>query len=229
MTNRFFISPDAIKDKKFFITDPGLVHQMTRVLRFQPGEKLELLDNSGKIYWSEVEEINKKEVKGKIIEAIDRPDAPKHEINLCPALLKRDNFELVLQKATELGVAEITPIIAARSIKKIKFIPARWLKIVKEAAEQSGRTMIPAINEPMSAAKAMEKYNPGIICQAEAKKSIREIDPDKKINFYIGPEGDFTKEEIEVAIKNKIEPVNLGSNVLRAETAAIAAVALLNL
>jgi len=229
MTNRFFISAETITENKFYISDRTLLHQMTRVLRFKPGERLELLDNSGKIYVSEVIDINKKEIKGKIIEVIDQPDAPKHKINLCLALLKRDNFELVMQKATELGVSEITPVISARCIKKINNIPERWQKIVQEASEQSGRTKLPKINEVVDFKKALTKYSTGIICYAAAKRSIRETDLPEKINLYIGPEGDFTDGEIEMARKNKIEPVNLGSNVLRAETAAIAAMSLINL
>ena len=67
MTNRFFVSREIIKEDKFYITEPDLLHQMTRVLRFKPGESLELLDNTGKIYQSEVEEIGKKDIKGKIV------------------------------------------------------------------------------------------------------------------------------------------------------------------
>ena len=229
MTNRFFVSREIIKEDKFYITEPDLLHQMTRVLRFKPGESLELLDNTGKIYQSEVEEIGKKDIKGKIVNTIDRPDAPKHKINLCLALLKRDNFELVLQKATELGVVEITPVITDHCIKKTNNIPERWQKIIREASEQSGRTTMPKINEVIEFKKAVTQYSPGVICFAGAKRSIQESDLPKKINLYIGPEGDFTNEEIGLAKQNKIEPVNLGSNILRAETAAIAAVALINL
>jgi len=229
MTNRFFVSPEAIQGIKFKITDAGLVHQMSRVLRFKIGEKLELLDNTGKVYQSEVGDISKKEIAGKIIAAINKPDAPKHRINLCLTLLKRDNFELVLQKATELGVWKITPIITDRCIKKIDDIPERWEKIVREASEQSGRTTLPNINGAIKFTEAVKKYSPGLICYADSDKNLADFDTTDEINLFIGPEGDFTHDEINTARQNKIEPVNLGSNILRAETAAIAAVALLNL
>jgi 16S rRNA (uracil1498-N3)-methyltransferase len=229
MTNRFFVSADTILKSKFIIKDPSLLHQMTRVLRFKPGERIQFLDNSGKIYEAEVLEINKKTVNGKILNAIEKPDAPKYKINLCMALLKKDNFEWVLEKACELGVSEITPMVTKRCVKKINQIPERWRMIIKEASEQCGRTTLPEINEIIGFKETVKKYSPGIICYAGSENSIHGIELPKKISIYIGPEGDFTEEEIILARQNKIEPINLGSNILRAETAAIAAVALINI
>ena len=228
MTNRFFVSPEAIQEKQFKITDTGLVHQMSRVLRFKVGERLELLDNTGKVYESEVFEISKDMISGSINNTIDRPDAPKHKINLCMALLKKDNFELVLEKATELGVSAITPILTERCIKKIDAIPERWQKIIQEASEQCGRSQMPEISDPIKFKEALQKYSPGLICFAESKNPLANFDINDDINLFIGPEGDFTLDEIKAAKQNKIEPVNLGSNILRAETAAIAALSVIN-
>ncbi|NIP33020.1 RsmE family RNA methyltransferase [Candidatus Saccharibacteria bacterium] len=187
------------------------------------------MDNTGKIYKAQVMEINKKEISGTVMNIIEKPDAPKYQINLCMALLKKDKFEWVLEKACELGVSEITPIITKHCVKKIDKISERWHKIVREASEQCGRTTLPKINNIVAFKEAMKKYSPGIICYANGQKSINEIELPKVINLYVGPEGDFTDEEISLASQNKIEPVNLGSNILRAETAAIAAMAILNI
>jgi len=229
MTNRFFVSSDTISELKFIIKDPSLLHQMTRVLRFKPSEKIQLLDNTGKIYEARVMEINEKQICGKIENIIEKPDMPKYKINLCMALLKKDKFEWVLEKACELGVYEITPIVTKHCVKKIDKIPERWHKIVREASEQCGRTILPKINNIIAFKEAMKKYSPGIICYADTKNSIHDIELPEEINLYIGPEGDFTSEEILLSGQNKIEPVNLGSNVLRAETAAIATMAILNI
>lgn len=229
MTNRFFVSADTILKSKFIIKNPGLLHQMTRVLRFKPGEIIQLLDSTGKIYEARVKEINKKAVIGEIINILEKPDTPKYKINLCMALLKKDKFEWVLEKACELGVSEITPMATKHCVKKTEKIPERWQVIVKEASEQCGRTTLPRINEVAGFTEAVAKYSPGIICHAASKKSIHDIELAQEINLYIGPEGDFTSDEISLANQNKIEPINLGSNILRAETAAIAAMAILNI
>lgn len=229
MTNRFFVSPDTILKSKFVIKDPSLIHQMTRVLRFKPGEKIQLLDNSGKTYEAQVLNIDKKSISGEVENIFEKAGAPKNNINLCMALLKKDNFELVLEKATELGVSQFTPIITQRCVKKIEKIPSRWHMIIKEASEQCGRTTLPKINGIVEFKKAIAKYSPGIICLPGHENNVHNLAFGRDINLYIGPEGGFTEDEVLAARQNKIEPINLGSNILRAETAAITAVAILNI
>ena len=233
MTNRFFVSAETIKQDTFSISEASLVHQMAQGLRFKPGEELELLDNSGRIYSAQVKKIGKRTVSGKIIEKFYRPDTPKYRVNLCLSLLKKDNIEMVLQKATELGVTTFTPIITTRCVKFTKKIPDRWHKIIKEAAEQCGRTQLPKINVITDFKKAVSLFSPGFACWQNSKHTLSEtmgkFGISRTVNVFIGPEGDFIDQEIEMAEHNKIEPVNLGSNILRAETAAIAAVAILNL
>jgi len=231
MTNRFFISPDSIKNGNFEITDTPIIHQMTKVLRFQVGENLELLDNTGKIYAAEVTDISKKKVSGIINNVTDVPDRPKFNINLCIALLKGDKLDLVFQKGTELGISMFTPMITTNCVKKSSKNSDRWLKIVQEASEQSNRTQVPVINDVMKFEEVIEKYSPGFICYEPAGAKLRDKENPigEDLNIYIGPEGDFTEAELEAALIKKLEPVNLGSNRLRAETAAITAMAILNI
>jgi 16S rRNA (uracil1498-N3)-methyltransferase len=231
MTNRFFVSPETIKNNKFEITDTPLIHQMTKVLRFQVGEVLELLDNTGKIFAAEVTDISSKMVSGIVNNVTNVPDRPRFKINLCIALLKGEKLDLVFQKGTELGVSIFTPMITANCVKKSSKISDRWIKITQEAAEQCNRTQIPIINEVMKFNEVVEKYSPGFICYEPAGSKLhhKQVPIGDAINIYIGPEGDFTEAELETAILKKLEPVNLGSSRLRAETAAITAVAILNI
>lgn len=229
MHNRFFVSPEAILNNNFSITDSGLVHQLTRVLRVKNGDELELLDGSEKIYHSRINEISKREISGTIIKTEFRPDSPKRFVTLYQSLIKKDNFELVLQKGTELGVSVFVPIIAARSVKIKDEIPPRWHEIVREAAEQCGRTKIPEIKSITKFKDAIKSFSGGGFLAHEEERllSLKDaLGSNKTVSIFIGPEGGFSSEETELAKSQNIEIVSLGKNVLRSETAGIAAATL---
>ena len=149
--------------------------------------------------------------------------APKKAELFC-ALLKRENFELIAQKATEIGIETITPILTNRTVKT-GFNRERLEKIIREASEQSGRTTLPKLNEPTTLAEAMISVTPGrsVFFDLSGKELTQEEYTSEITSCFIGPEGGFTEEETETARKAGLIIGSLGKLTLRGETAAIVA------
>ena len=228
--HRFFISPlDLINEQNVVILSAELLHQFIDVLRFKEGEKIILLDNSGDEYLMEIIKISKKEISGKIIEKRKNEAEPNLQIRLFFALTKnQEKFEWVLQKGTEVGVSEFVPLITERTERQSLSKIDRLQRILKEAAEQSGRGIVPKLSEIKILKKLFtdEEIQKGknILAHPEGKQSLKqvlEIKGVSEINIYIGPEGGFSPLEIENAEEAGFFVFNLGKKILRAETAAI--------
>lgn len=233
--HRFFISPDRIEDGT--VTLPtNVAHQLTRVLRRQPGDGIVVLDGTGWEYDVTLTTVGSREALGSVTDGRIAAGEPRTAIILYQALLKADRFELVLQKGTELGVSRFVPVVCTRSVAKESpggSRTARRRKIIVEAAEQSRRGVIPGLDEPVSfvaACDAME--GPAVIpWEEEEATGLRTVlsrwkaeGLGARLSLLVGPEGGFTAEEVAHARSRGIEPVTLGSRILRAETASIAAV-----
>lgn len=236
--HRFFISPEQIKGTEVTLKQPQ-AHQIRNVLRMHPGERIVVLDNSGWEYLVELKAVDRDEIKGEILEKRLNPSEPFTKITLYQALLKGEHFELVLQKGTEIGVVSFVPLISERCIvgdaDYVEKKRERWERIITEAAEQSGRGMLPKLEEPVLFAKACRdlKLRGGFAIlpwEGEKKRSLREaLTGEKKpfsISIFIGPEGGFSEKEVEMAHRYGIITVSLGPRILRAETAGIVAAAL---
>ncbi len=233
MTERFFVSPEFLAEKNQAFTIPAgpLYRQIVAVLRMKAGDNLALLPNDGRELVGKITEVNRSGIIGDIIETKTLL-AILPKIMVCAALLKRENFELILQKCTELGASSFLPLLTERTIKKITEVPARWQAIVREASEQSGRGVTPVIYEPLSFEKALAKTDGlrrVVLHEGHGGKL-----PSKKANeelaLFIGPEGGFTEREITLAKDAGSLVVHLGDTlVMRAETAAIAGTTLLRL
>jgi 16S rRNA (uracil1498-N3)-methyltransferase len=158
------------------------------------------------------------------------------------ALLTREKFEWVLQKCTEIGISRFVPVVTQRSlVQAMDLKPSkleRWQKIISEAAEQSRRGRIPELSEPMKLAKALAQHGAevamipweGMEVASATAVTIRSTLAGKTpqtIALFIGPEGGFAPEEIELAQRHNVQPITLGKRILRAETAAIVAPALI--
>ena len=231
--HRFFIK-SIIKNTKQVILPENLRHQLINVLRLSVGDKITLFDNSGWEYITELKEIKKDNLIGFIIEKQKNSSEPPIKITLYQPILKSDKFEFILQKGTELGVTNFVPIFCDRSIKRwnddqilTKKYP-RWKKIITEASEQCQRGIIPELNKPLDFTKAITYPNKNmskfIALTGNKNSKLKQI-PQSNINMEIGlftgPEGGFTKEEIELSKANSIKPISLGNRILRAETATI--------
>jgi len=152
---------------------------------------------------------------------------PQHKITLYQSIIKKDKMEWVVEKATELGVTKIVPIISERSEKK-GFNVDRARKIAIEASEQCGRGDIPQIVEPITIEKAISQAEKAIVFDSSGK-SLKELDKIETKSIFIGPEGGWSENEISKFKSQNFEILNLGDLTLRAETAAIVSLAALGL
>jgi 16S rRNA (uracil1498-N3)-methyltransferase len=220
---RFFVDNELKEENEVIITDVDFVHQIFHVFRKKVGDEIVLLDNSGFEYLAEITSLNKKEVNVRVINKKQVENILKNEVILFAALIKKDKFEWVLEKCTELGVSKFVPIISERSEKKGLNIE-RARKIIKEASEQSERGFMPEICEPIDLEEALKGLNceavvlhlNGGLFNTEKLKSI------EKVGLFIGPEGGWGEKDIAIFEKNNVPLVTLGAQVLRAETASMA-------
>lgn len=217
-----FHSGDIELKHDFWLHDERLIHQWKNVLRFQAGQELVLFDGVKRDRLYKVDEITEREAHLVMVTEFERK-LPAKEIFLLWSLLKKDKNDWVLQKCTELGVSHFIPLIADRS-EKTGFNLERAEKIVTEAAEQCGRSDIPAIREPMTVQTALEDYGSNIelhICEQDGSDSVTEAD--RPSGVLIGPEGGWSDVEKELFKTNNIKHLNLHDFTLRAETACVAA------
>lgn len=230
---RFFV--DAIHSGRAQIHGEE-AHHLTRVLRVAPGQKYEISDNAG-VYLAEIETARKDLVSFSILEKLGSPQAAVR-LTLVAALIKFDRFEWLVEKATELGVEAIVPFAAARSEKGLDRGAGkrleRWRKIAREASEQSRRSRLPEIAAPVCFAGALA-------CEAHLKLALEEEpgvqpilsalpenrEPGAAVALLVGPEGGWTAPERAAFAAADWAPVSLGTAVLRAETAAMAGIAVL--
>lgn len=233
--HRFFITDrDVISGGEATIVSDDLVHQMFNVLRFEVGEEVVVFDGSGYEWVVELTVVAKREIVGKILKKVKNDAEPKGMVCLYQSLLKNmDRFEWVLQKGTEVGVSEFVPLVSARCERPVVGKVERMERILKEAAEQSGRGIVPVLREPV---KFRDVVGGGVGCASgevcviadpSAEKGLKELVSDadfgkfEKINLFVGPEGGFTSEEVSAALKAGFVGVNLGKRILRSETAGI--------
>jgi 16S rRNA (uracil1498-N3)-methyltransferase len=238
--HRFFV-PEVVAGVGETVSLLPIHHQLFRVLRAQPGDQLLVLDNAGNERQMEVVSIERRDTLARVLEMRPAPREPETRITLYQCILKADKFDLVVQKATELGVSEIVPVISNRTVARMGRVvlgkQARWESIVREAAEQSGRGALPLIGEARTFAEATAgaggtrllpweegEANPGLV--SALRQSTQ---PVSAVSILIGPEGGLEAAEVTQAIDAGWQVVSLGQRILRAETAAIASLSVVAL
>ena len=235
--HRFFVDPEILTGNRV-VLPADTAHQIRNVLRLRVGAAIMVLDNSGAEYEVVLRQVDKQQVVGEAIAKRPCPNEPTVQLTLYQALMKRDKFEWVLQKGTEIGVSHFVPLVTQRSlvqdidIKEGKQL--RWEKIITEAAEQSRRGRIPTLQAPQTLAQALTDHpaQPGLIAWEEEdglglRGALAGGERPSHVSLFIGPEGGFAVEEIEAAQAAGIQAITLGKRILRAETAALVASALL--
>lgn len=236
--HRFFVTPDQIRHHLVQF-DADQAHQMRRVLRLRPGDRVVALDGLGRQYEVTLEEVANARATGRAAGPVAATGEPSVRLTLYQSLTRREKFEWVLQKGTEIGIAAFVPVITRRSLvrdtedvgpEKL----GRWQRIIREAAEQSNRGLLPALSPPLAFADALaaaRRMDASLIARAdEIHRTIGDALGGRpamaEIALFIGPEGGYDEEEVRLAESWGVVPVSLGSRILRTETAAIVGAAL---
>lgn len=223
---RYFVTN---KESDIFTLSSDDSYHVITVMRMNLTDNIEIVYNE-KLYLGEIIELTPA-VKAKIIKELEINNELSISVTIAQSLVNEQKMDYILQKTTELGVKEIIPYIASRSIIKInnkenKKIE-RWQKIVKEASEQSKRNCVPVINNSMTLSNLvnLSDYDMKFLCTVNEtsqniKKVLSNLNRNVKMLFVIGPEGGFTKEEENKFIENGFISLSLGNSVLRTETAS---------
>jgi 16S rRNA (uracil1498-N3)-methyltransferase len=236
-THRFFIPPENIKDGR--VSFPAeLQGQIGRVLRLKPGDMVQALDNQGNIYQVSLEKEPDGFWHGRILSVVPVNSEPHLRLTLYFGLTQREKVEWILQKGTEVGVAAFQPFISRRTlVQQIDIAEkhqSRWISILREAAEQSGRGCVPglfpALNLADAVMGAMTLHELVLAAwEEEHLQNLNSVIGDRdltSIGLLCGPEGGFDSAEIELMRTSGVKLFSLGKRILRMETAAILAPAL---
>ena len=229
----FLVDPNKVSDNKFSLNDLES-HHLIKVLRKPLGTEIWLIDGIGSAYYGIVQNMQDDIASGQILETFPKSGENKIQISLCIGILKKDKMNFVVEKATECGVNEFIPLILDKCIKRDVNLD-RLLKISISAVKQCGRSVIPGISRPSDLNELLNKYsNSSILAFHESGKDGIDVLPNilknqSKIQLIIGPEGDFSKDELSLLKEKKANFINLGNRRLRSETAVITALAQINL
>lgn len=219
--HRFYIDT-PIENAKLSIKDERLIHQWRNVFRYNVGSKVILFDGSGIEYKCVIEKLGNRSAE--LVVVLSRKGiVPNQKIVLCQSLIKKDKMEWIIEKATELGVSKIIPILSERSEKKsLNF--ERADKIAVEASEQCGRADILEIGEIMNLESCIKNYGENSIILDPSGSSLHNSDSiiHNSLSLFVGPEGGWSDRELELFKKiKKAQVISLGLLTLRSETAAI--------
>ncbi|MBI3551774.1 MAG: 16S rRNA (uracil(1498)-N(3))-methyltransferase [Elusimicrobia bacterium] len=248
---QFFLPPEALTDKVFHLSGPEAYH-LVKVLRYQAGQPLTLFNGKGGRFSGVIEKINPDgSVSGRLTATLESPASrPAARLNLYQGLLKSSHWEWVLEKGTELGVSAFYPMLTPRTVvvlreaERNKAKQERWSRIVLAASKQCRRAELPEVKEPIQfrdAIKACEGKGLTLVAwegftgatarqtlgETLRENSARLAEKEFAVNLFIGPEGGFSEEEIELAESLGAKLFGLGSRTLRAETATLTACALI--
>jgi len=236
--NRFFIAASSIAGDRVRLS-PEQSHQVCHVLRLKPGDTIVVLDDSGTEYDVTLTAVSRTQTLGQVTGRRRAPGEPTAEVTLFQSLLVREKFEWVLQKGTEVGVTQFVPVLTERSLVRTKTIEQnkldRWQRILTEAAEQSHRGRVPQLEPILPFDQAILRPRDFdrflIAAPSDGATTLRDAlqgitRSPASVAVMIGPEGGFTEEEVARARDKGVVPISLGSRILRTETAAIVACAL---
>jgi 16S rRNA (uracil1498-N3)-methyltransferase len=239
MVNRFFIEPHQInwQEKKANIDDPDYSHKISRVLRLRENDQITLLDGKGLIYNAQIASFFSRGVQCRLLSRKTINTEPNLKITIAQALLKGSNFDYALQKNTEMGVSEFIPITTERTVIKISETEStrevdrradRYQKIVRDAAEQSERGLIPKVQNMLTLEEltksSLGSYDLKLVCLERSQNNgIKDIlnsvqDKVQKVLIVIGPEGGFTENESKMLTSKGFTSTSIGKRIYRAET-----------
>jgi 16S rRNA (uracil1498-N3)-methyltransferase len=233
-SNRFFVAKAAVVEDRIEL-EGREHHHLSRVARVKPGDRVRLFDEDGTDYVAEVEDARGGVTKLRVLEREAAP-RPGLRVVLAQALLKPKSMELVIQKATEVGVSAIVPLTAARSVAraddKAELKAERWRAIAREAAKQCKNGLPPDIEPPCTIEQCLRRDRDGrrFFLSENGGRPWRDVlkegldgGPPSPVLILIGPEGGWAPAEEEIMRRKGCEAASLGERVMRAETAALCA------
>ena len=237
----FYCEPGNVVDSRIKITGSDVNH-MKNVLRMRIGEEVMICDGMGMEYTCRIEDFPAGEVICSVEKAVPSSTELPVRLKLYQGLPKKDKMELIIQKAVELGAAEIIPVMTKRCIVKLEDEKKeakkleRWQAIAESAAKQSGRGMIPKISGVVSYKEAVKSaVSEGMTLipyemaegMTSLQQAVKRAPLEKVVSVFIGPEGGFEEAEVEFAKEQGAVPVSLGKRILRTETAGFTALSIL--
>lgn len=234
---RFFLPPDQIAETEVVLRDQDANHA-ARVLRLRPGDMVFALDGRGLLYQVRLTEVDKRETRGTIVAKQAATGELPVPVTLVQGLPKGEKFDWILQKATELGVTRIVPVVTERTVVRLSGDRAqdkvrRWQAIAREAAEQCERAMVPVVEAPVDFASWLKApLAEGVLRLACLERhggvplmaALSEVRP-AGYEVVVGPEGGFGPAESDRLIASGARNVSLGTRILRTETASLMAIA----
>lgn len=229
----YFYHPGLDTSVTQFSFPPEESRHIVKVLRRKEGDILNITNGKGHVFRAKITMVDPKRCTAQVLDS-KKSLPPRSELHLAVAPTKKlDRFQWFLEKATEIGVTEVTPILCQRSERK-KLATDRLQRIMGEAMKQSLRSYLPRLNDPVPYQEFLAREHPGLRfiahCEKDEKMDLkRRVAADKDVLILIGPEGDFTRGEIDAACKCGFLPVSLGESRLRTETAALVACVTVNL
>jgi 16S rRNA (uracil1498-N3)-methyltransferase len=207
-----------------------------KVLRMQAGEALELFNGDGNNYAAVIIEVGKKQLVVDIQSSSENPIESPLKLHLGQGISRGDRMDFAIQKAVELGVSEITPLFTERcgvklDADRLEKKREQWQKIVISACEQSGRSVVPPVHMPVTLEKWLGQADNCLKLTLDpwTSATIKQLSPTDRLRLVIGPEGGFSDREVAATTLAGFQPVRLGPRVLRTETAALTAIAALQL
>ena len=229
-----YVPPSQISEDTICISESER-HHLLNVLRLRVDQQVEVFDGEGNCYIAALCDTRTSPLQAKVLQHQFHPHTPPY-ITLFQALPKFDKMDMVVQKTTEIGVNQIAPMICQRSIPK-SVVPkkrtARWQRIANEAAKQCKRPHFAHVFAPQRLGECLRVVDHLdlliLLWEGEKRRWLKEVLRNhgraKSVGLFVGPEGGFTDDEVELALQNGCLPATLGDNILRTETAAIVSVA----
>ncbi len=236
---RIFVPPEAIKSETITLTNDQSRY-LALVLRAQPGDTIIIMDGQGCKYDCKLLSVHKKEIVAAILSKAAYSIESPLSITLAQGIVKADKMNFIIQKSTELGVNRIIPLVTERTqVRKTDKI-IRWRKIAQSASQQCGRDKVPGIDEPIKfehyLSSLSQETGPSVSARLIFSEGVSERNLKKTMSCFgnilqliimVGPEGGFSEQEVSFAIKQGFSAVSLGPRILRAETAPLSAMSII--
>jgi 16S rRNA (uracil1498-N3)-methyltransferase len=236
---RFFVPTSQIRDDLVYLEGSDHHHLQT-VLRRTVGDEVQILNGKGEEWVARIVEMTARTTIAKLSGSTGKQTEPRLKLNLVQSLPKADKFEWIIQKNTEVGVSCFQPIVSERSLIRLDAATKakkqeRWQKIIQEAAEQSGRGIVPPLRPVLEWREFIARFPKGLVLlpwEGEQQRSLKDVLDavtalPEQVGVIIGPEGGFAQSEVAALQKLGAIPITLGPRILRTETAGLVAVAAL--